>query len=207
MTRRLLALVAAALFAAVTGTPSDARHHAKPQADQHAVVYGGAAEPARRAVKLRAVKQAKKWKRHTATRKAKLAAKARAAPARRAARLQLASADPHDMPAVTQWGAPARFINGALQCAANVNAELARRGIAGTGSRLAKDFLHWGRPSGPVPGAVAIYNRTRNPRLGHAALVDHVRPDGKVVVWNPSHRRGWVRTVYGKRAVAYRVAG
>jgi len=107
---------------------------------------------------------------------------------------------------VTTWGPPARFIAGRLICAVNVNAALAARGIQGTGSRLAKSFLQWGRPSGPAPGAVAVYNRGRNPRSGHVAIVDAVLPDGRVVVWNPSPR-GWVRHVYGRQPIAYRVAG
>jgi hypothetical protein len=97
---------------------------------------------------------------------------------------------------------PSGFIPGRLICAVNVNAELARRGIKGTGSALAKSFLKWGRSSQPVPGAVAVYNRGGS--KGHVAIVSRV--EGSTVwVWNPS-RRGWREQVYRKRAIAYRVA-
>lgn len=98
---------------------------------------------------------------------------------------------------------PSGFIHGALKCAANVNAELARRGIKGTGSALAKSFLKWGRSSHPVPGAVAIYHRYGD--RGHVAIVSRVE-GSTVYVWNPSRRHGWREQVYRKRAIAYRVA-
>jgi hypothetical protein len=50
-----------------------------------------------------------------------------------------------------------RFIRGRLVCAVNVGAELARRGIRGTGSARAKSYLSWGRASRPVPGVVAVF--------------------------------------------------
>lgn len=96
------------------------------------------------------------------------------------------------------------FIRGRLICAVNVGQELARRGIKGTGSRLAKSYLSWGRASGPVGGAVAVFNRKHG---GHVAIVDHVRPDGTVIYRNPSARRqAWVIGPYRKRPIAYRVA-
>jgi hypothetical protein len=99
---------------------------------------------------------------------------------------------------------PVRYIAGRLVCAINVNAELARRGIRGTGSALAKSFLPWGRASGPVPGAVAIYDRRGG---GHVAIVSRV-VGGRVYVWNPSSRSGqWREVEYRRRAIAYRVAG
>lgn len=97
---------------------------------------------------------------------------------------------------------PARFIAGRLACARNVNAALAARGIRGTGSALAKSFLRWGRASGPVPGAVAVYNRRGG---GHVAIVAKV-VNGKPWVWNPG-RRGWRLVAYPRQAIAYRVAG
>lgn len=103
-------------------------------------------------------------------------------------------------------GAAARFIRGRLVCARNVGAELARRGIRGTGSALAKSYLHWGRPSGPQPGAVAVFNRGR--RGGHVAIVQSVRPDGTVIYLNPSSRRQtWQVGPYNRRPIAFRVAG
>jgi hypothetical protein len=99
---------------------------------------------------------------------------------------------------------PARYIAGRLVCAINVNAELARRGIRGTGSALAESFLHWGRPSRPVAGAVAVYGRRGG---GHVAIVSRV-VGGRVYVWNPSSRaHRWREVEYRGRAIAYRVAG
>lgn len=100
--------------------------------------------------------------------------------------------------------APVRFVRGRLICAINVNAALAERGIRGTGSALAKSFLAWGRASGPVPGAVAVYHRRGG---GHVAIVSHIDQRGRVWVWNPSARRqAWQLAPYGKSAIAYRVA-
>ncbi len=98
--------------------------------------------------------------------------------------------------------APSRFVRGRLTCARNVNAALAERGIAGSGSALAKSFLRWGRASAPQPGAVAVYNR--GGQKGHAAIVSRVE-GGQVWVWNPG-RSGWREVIYPKRAIAYRVA-
>lgn len=97
------------------------------------------------------------------------------------------------------------FIRGRLICAANVGAELARRGIKGTGSRLAMSYRNWGRASGPVPGAVAVFGRKGG---GHVAIVHSVRPNGQVIYLNPSSRRqAWVIGPYARRPIAYRVAG
>lgn len=95
------------------------------------------------------------------------------------------------------------FIRGRLVCAKNVNAELARRGIQGTGSAQAKSFLRWGRASRPVPGAVAVYARRGG---GHVAIISRIER-GRVYVLNPSARlQRWVETVYPRAALAYRVA-
>jgi hypothetical protein len=97
-----------------------------------------------------------------------------------------------------------RFIRGRLICAANINAELASRGIRGTGSRLAKSFLSWGRPSGPQPGAVAIFNRRGG---GHVAIVEGIESDGTIIYKNPSSRRqAWQIGPYYKKPIAFRVA-
>lgn len=98
--------------------------------------------------------------------------------------------------------APGRYIAGRLVCAVNVNAELARRGIRGTGSALAKSFLSWGRPSAPVPGAVAVYNRGKSKVKGHVAIVSRV-VGSTVYVLNPG-RGGWREVVYPRPAIAYR---
>ena len=101
--------------------------------------------------------------------------------------------------------APSRFIRGRLVCARNVGAALAARGIRGTGSALAKSYLHWGRPSRvPVPGAVAVFSRRGG---GHVAIVDRVEPDGTVIYLNPSSRRqAWQVGPYHRRPIAYRIA-
>lgn len=100
--------------------------------------------------------------------------------------------------------APHRFIAGRLICAVNVGAALAERGIAGTGSALAKSYLSWGHPSGPVPGAVAVFNRG-NPHgpSGHVAIVAAVA-GGTVMLWNPT-RHGWRLTPMHRQAIAYRM--
>lgn len=101
---------------------------------------------------------------------------------------------------------PGRFVAGRLKCAVNIGVALAELGIKGTGSAWAKSYLHWGRASGPVPGAVAVFSRGK--RGGHVAIVHDVRPDGTVIYLNPSSRRqAWQVGPYGKRPIAFRVAG
>jgi hypothetical protein len=100
---------------------------------------------------------------------------------------------------------PVRYIAGRLVCSINVNSALAERGIRGTGSALAKSFLSWGRASAPVPGAVAVSSRRGG---GHVAIVKEVRPDGTIIVFNPSPRgRGWQEVAYRHRAISFRVPG
>ena len=79
---------------------------------------------------------------------------------------------------------------------------MAARGIRGTGSALAKSFLHWGvRVSQPVPGAVAVFNRKGG---GHVAIVHHVGVDGTVYYLNPSsHWQAWQVGPYHKRPIAF----
>lgn len=105
-----------------------------------------------------------------------------------------------------QVSVPTRFVYGRLKCAINIGVALAERGIKGTGSAWAKSYLDWGRPSGPVPGAVAVFSRGR--RGGHVAIVHDVRPDGTVIYLNPSSRRqAWQVGPYHKHPIAFRVAG
>jgi len=101
---------------------------------------------------------------------------------------------------------PARYIGGRLVCAVNVNAELARRGIQGTGSAMAKSFLNWGRSTSPTPGAVAVYHRG-GPRSksGHVAIVSRVE-NGVVYIWNPG-RGGWREVPQHRAALDYRLPG
>jgi hypothetical protein len=101
------------------------------------------------------------------------------------------------------FGQPA-FVRGRLICAVNVGRALQARGIQGTGSALAKSYLHWGRSSGPAPGAVAVFSRGRG---GHVAIVHSVRPDGTVIYLNPSSsRQAWTIGPYRRRPIAFRVA-
>lgn len=110
----------------------------------------------------------------------------------------------HATARVWRLGVPARFIPGRLKCAENVNAALAARGIRGSGSAMAKSFLQWGRASGPVPGAVAVYHRGRpGAATGHVAIVAAVS-GGIVRVWNPTPH-GWRLVPQHRRAIAYRV--
>jgi len=97
-------------------------------------------------------------------------------------------------PSTTPFGMPTRsaadgrsFTRGHLRCAAKRGAELARRGIRGTGSARAKSYLHLGRASGPVAGAVAVFNR--GGRKGRVAIVHYVEPDATVIYLNLSSRR------------------
>jgi hypothetical protein len=101
------------------------------------------------------------------------------------------------------FGQPS-FVRGRLICAVNVNAYLEARGIKGTRSALARSFLHWGRPSGPVPGAVAVFERRGG---GHVNIVSGVMPNGTVIYLNPSSRRqAWTIGPYRRRPIAFRVA-
>lgn len=95
-------------------------------------------------------------------------------------------------------GLPA-FVRGRLVCAANVNRYLASKGVQGTGSNLALSFLRWGRPSGPVPGAVQVQRRPGGG--GHVKVVM-----GGGLCLNPSARAQAWRVVPCGRAIAWRSA-
>jgi uncharacterized protein (TIGR02594 family) len=89
-----------------------------------------------------------------------------------------------------------------LWCARFINDRLARAGKRGTGSDMAKSFLKLPRTSAR-PGAIAVYNRGRNPKNGHAAIVEKVE-GGRVTLISPNCRGGVCR--YSKpigSAVAY----
>ena len=96
---------------------------------------------------------------------------------------------------------PSSYVSGRLVCALNVNRELERNGVQGTGSNLAKSFLRWGYASRPEVGAVAVYNRRGG---GHVALVYAIDNRG-VWVLNPG-KRGWSIQLERRRAISYRVA-
>lgn len=72
-------------------------------------------------------------------------------------------------PATTAW------------CAAYVNASLAQSGYKGTGSNLARSFLHYGEAvDAPQKGDIAVFSRGSNPSLGHVGFFDSVNPDGSI---------------------------
>ncbi len=56
-------------------------------------------------------------------------------------------------------------------CAAFVGACLARAGVEGTGSLLARSYLSWGIKAKQRYGAVAVLSRGRNPRQGHVGFL------------------------------------
>jgi hypothetical protein len=97
------------------------------------------------------------------------------------------------------------YIRGRLTCATNVNRHLAARGIDGTGSSRALDFLGWGRASALRPGAVQV-ERRRGIGKGHVKIVSHHDGD-RWICLNPSvSRQAWVLAPCGPRGIAWRVA-
>jgi len=57
-------------------------------------------------------------------------------------------------------------------CAAFVNWCLARTGVPGTGSALARSFTDWGIPVGPVTGSVVVFWRDKRDSLwGHCGFL------------------------------------
>ena len=92
---------------------------------------------------------------------------------------------------------------GRLICARNVNAELAARGIRGTGSAWARSFLTWGRRGSGQVGDVAVFSRGK--RGGHVAIVAGFGPNGERLYLNPSSRRqAWQIGPYHRQPIAFR---
>ncbi len=57
-------------------------------------------------------------------------------------------------------------------CAAFVGAMLEQAGYSSSRSLLARSYLEWGSPmAAPIPGAIAIFPRGRDPGAGHVAFV------------------------------------
>ncbi|MDO9384228.1 MAG: TIGR02594 family protein [Hyphomicrobiaceae bacterium] len=57
-------------------------------------------------------------------------------------------------------------------CAAFLGACLARSGIRGTGSLMARSYASWGKPvAEPEAGCIAVLTRTADPALGHVGFV------------------------------------
>lgn len=189
--------------------------HAQQFGDRNVVAWGATSLDVTRAVRCapplgcrQHAPNVRKHKRHTTvtSRRARVPAVAAPLPRERPAEAPRANLAEGLVREVGRaFPAPSRFIGGRLICALNVNAALAARGIRGTGSAMAKSFLRWGRSTAPVPGAVAIWNRGRNPRAGHVAIVARVER-GRVLFWNPS-RRGWRLMAVRRPPIAYRIAG
>jgi hypothetical protein len=97
------------------------------------------------------------------------------------------------------------YVPGRLTCAINVNRLLAMKGVEGTGTARALDFLSWGHPTAPKPGAVQIERRGRN--SGHVRVVSHHDGSGWQCL-NPSARRqSWTLTPCSEgRVIAWRIA-
>ena len=65
-------------------------------------------------------------------------------------------------------------------CAAFVNATLAKAGLPGTGSNLARSFLNWGTEvSQPQRGDLVVLSRGEAP-FGHVGFFDGVNEDGSI---------------------------
>lgn len=92
---------------------------------------------------------------------------------------------PKDNKRITQYFTAVPKFRGRIKdrtphCSAFVNWCFARAGIVGTGSALARSFLDWGIPCGPILGAAVIFWRgKKNTQWGHVGLVTRVL-DGKV---------------------------
>lgn len=91
-----------------------------------------------------------------------------------------------------------------LWCADFVNLVLRKEGRAGTGSRVAASFAHYGRPiSGPQVGAIAVMSRRGG---GHVGIVSGIDASGNPIIIS-GNSRGRVReTTYRPgRIYAYRM--
>lgn len=75
-------------------------------------------------------------------------------------------------PATTAW------------CAAFVNATLAKAGMRGTGSNMARDFMQWGQAvDQPQRGDIAVFRRgDPNGPYGHVGFFDGYNADGTIRV-------------------------
>ncbi len=85
-------------------------------------------------------------------------------------------------PVITRYfadaGHPSIRDDAVAWCAAFVGACLARSGVKPTGSLMARSYLAWGeRLKSPRVGAVAVFSRGQDVRLGHV---------GFVVAWSSS---------------------
>ncbi len=87
---------------------------------------------------------------------------------------------PADNKRITQYFTAVPEFKGRIKdqtphCSAYVNWVFAQAGIVGTGSALARSFLKWGVPCGPVRGAAVIFWRGKKKSpWGHVGLVHRV---------------------------------
>jgi uncharacterized protein (TIGR02594 family) len=87
-----------------------------------------------------------------------------------------------------------------LWCAAWVNKMLARVGLRGTGSDAAISFARWGKPSGPVRGAIMVMPH-------HVGVVTGSCGPGSVRLLSGNHGHRVGEGCYSiRRAVAFRSA-
>jgi uncharacterized protein (TIGR02594 family) len=83
-------------------------------------------------------------------------------------------------------------------CARFANLVLAQLGYRQSGSNLAIDFLRYGRPSGPIPGSIAVLRH----HVGFVSRAEH----GRVLILSGNHRHrvgvGWypASVIVGYRA-------
>jgi len=89
-----------------------------------------------------------------------------------------------------------------LWCARFMNFVLARLGLPGTESDLAKSFASYGKPlEGPEVGAIAVMNRNGG---GHVGVVSGFDKDGDPIIVSGNHSRRVAESVYARsRIIAY----
>lgn len=89
-------------------------------------------------------------------------------------------------------------------CAAFVNWTMKQMEFHGTGTRLARDFLHWGIPiAKPFPGCVAVFSRGKQWQ-GHVGLYLYETPKTVVIVGGNQSNQVSVVPYSKERFLGYR---
>jgi uncharacterized protein (TIGR02594 family) len=94
-----------------------------------------------------------------------------------------AAGTPHDNPRIMEYlraaGAKKSLLNEDTSwCSAFVNWCMRRAGLIGTHSTMARSWLHWHhgeKLSQPIPGAIVVFPRGKDPTYGHVAFVWEVK--------------------------------